>query len=72
MKTFTTILKVLAILAAIVGVVYVAATYGERIVAWAKNLLETLRVKINCCCNCDEDFDEEFCDDVTDEEDFEA
>lgn len=42
MKTF---LKVLAALAAIAGAVYVVATYGDKIVAWAKKLL-------NCCCNC--------------------
>ena len=54
MKTFNTILKVLAILAAIVGVVYVAATYGERIVAWARGLLEKFRGDDFCCY--DEDF----------------
>lgn len=56
MKTFTLILKILAGLAAIVGVVYVAATYGEQIVAWAKSLLEKMR---GCCCCedccCEED-----------------
>ena len=31
MKSFGSILKVLAVLAAIVGIVYVAAAYGERI-----------------------------------------
>ena len=39
MKVFTTIVKVLAALAAVVGAVYVAATYGEKIVAWAKKML---------------------------------
>lgn len=72
MKVFNKIVKVFLALAAVAGIVYTIATYGERIVAWAKNLLETLRIKINCCYNDDEDFDEEFCDDVTDEEDFEA
>ena len=56
MKTFTLILTILAGLAAIVGVVYVAATYGEQIVAWAKSLLEKMR---GCCCCedccCEED-----------------
>ncbi len=52
MKAFTTVLKILAVLAAIVGVVYVAATYGEQIVAWARNLLEKMRSR--CCC-CDGD-----------------
>ena len=36
MKTFNVIAKVLAALVAAAGVVYVVATYGEQIVAWAK------------------------------------
>ena len=31
--------KILTALAAIVGAVYVVATYGDKIVQWAKNLL---------------------------------
>ncbi len=42
MKTFTTILKVLAALAAVAGIIYVVATFGDRIVAWAKKLLNKL------------------------------
>lgn len=50
-----TALKVLAVLAAIAGVVFVIATYGERIVAWARNLLSTV-----CWEDCtDEDYYEE-------------
>jgi hypothetical protein len=41
-------MKILAALAAIVGVVYVIATYGDKIVAWAKNLLASCP-----CCNKD-------------------
>lgn len=41
-----TALKILAALAAAVGTVYVIATYGEKIVAWAKNLLASCP-----CCN---------------------
>ena len=51
MKNF---LKVLAVLAAIVGVVYVAAVYGERIVAWARKALQKLRGEKFYCY--DEDF----------------
>ena len=40
-----TVLKVLAALAAIAGVVFVIATYGDKIVAWAKKLVG------KCCCN---------------------
>ena len=52
MKVFTTILKIVAALAAIAGIVYVIATYGDKIVAWAKKLLG----KCPCCCedDCDD------------------
>lgn len=46
MKTFYKILAFLAALAAIAGAVYVAMTYGDRIVAWAKKMLS----KFRCCC----------------------
>lgn len=72
MKAFTTVLKILAALAAIAGVIYVLATYGEKITAWAKKLLE----KFNCCCCdcqcecCEEDAAEEIIE--ADEKDFEG
>jgi hypothetical protein len=69
MKVFNKIMKVFLALAAIAGVIYVIAAYGERIVAWAKNLLTRLRGKFDSFY--DEDF-EEFYDEETDEEDFEA
>ena len=48
MKVFTIVAKVLAALAAVAGVVYLAATYGDKIVAWAKKMLG------NCpCCECE-------------------
>ena len=53
MKVVATILKVLAALAAIAGIVYVVATYGDKIVAWAKKILG-----MECCCGeccCDEE-----------------
>ena len=43
-----TALKVLTALAAVVGAVYVVATYGEKIVAWAKGVLASFP-----CCKCD-------------------
>ena len=46
MKIFTNILKILTALAAVAGAVYLIATYGDKIVAWAKKLL-------NCTCECD-------------------
>lgn len=68
MKVVTNILKVLAVLAAIVGVIYVAATYGEQIVAWARRLLERFRGK-GCCIFEDECFEDAV---RADEADFEA
>lgn len=38
MKALNTVIKVLTALAAVAGVVYVVATYGDKIVAWAKKL----------------------------------
>ena len=59
MKTFKVIAKIVVALAAIAGIVYVVATYGDRIVAWARNLLN----RYNCCCDCDCDCDECDCED---------
>ncbi len=42
MKAFNLIAKLVAALAAIAGVVYVIATYGDKIVAWAKSMLPTV------------------------------
>lgn len=39
MKTVRTILNILTALATVAGAVYLAATYGDKIVAWAKALL---------------------------------
>ena len=42
MKIFANIMKVLTALAAIAGAVYVVATYGDQIVAWAKKMLAAM------------------------------
>ena len=42
MKTLNMILKLVTALAAVAGVVYIIATYGEQIVAWAKRTLACL------------------------------
>lgn len=55
MKVFGTIMKIVVALAAVAGAVYLAATYGDRIVAWAKR---TIGSKFGCCC-CDDDCVEE-------------
>ena len=53
MKVFGIIVKILIALVAVAGAVYIAATYGDKIVAWAKKMLG----KIGCCCGCDCDCD---------------
>ena len=47
MKIFSTILKIVTALAAVVGAIYVVANYGDKIVAWAKKMLP-------CCPACEE------------------
>lgn len=39
MKTFGIIAKIAVALVAVAGLVYIAATYGDKIVAWCKELL---------------------------------
>ena len=48
MKAMNTIIKILTALAAIAGVIYIVATYGEQIVAWCKKTLAALP-KCPCC-----------------------
>ena len=48
-----TVLKVLTALAAVAGTVYVIATYGDKIVAWAKKILAkfpSCSVEFSCKC----------------------
>ncbi len=54
MKIAGIVLKVVAALAAVAGAVYVVATYGDKIVAWAKKLLGGQRCECDDCeCNDD-------------------
>jgi hypothetical protein len=53
MNAVKTILKIVTALAAVAGIIYLIATYGDKIVAWAKNLLQ----KCPCCGGCDCDCD---------------
>ena len=57
-----TVLKILTALAAIAGTVYVIATYGDKIVAWAKKILAACPCCNDSCectcegeCNCGEE-----------------
>ena len=61
MKLFFNIMKILAALAVVAGIVYVAFKYGDKIVAWVKKTL-----KLDCFCDdcdCDEDccYEDDFC-----------
>lgn len=51
MKTFATIMKIVAAMAVIAGIVYVVATYGDRIVSWARGLWA--KYGWGCCCGDD-------------------
>ena len=51
MKTFGMIAKILAAIATVAGVVYLIATYGDKIVAKAKALLG--RDEYDCDCGCE-------------------
>ena len=54
-----TAMKILTALAAVIGAVYVIATYGDKIVAWAKKMLASCPCKCNvedcadCECECE-------------------
>lgn len=50
MKAANIIIKIVVALAAVAGAVYLAATYGEKIVAWAKKMLGSCP----CCKKADE------------------
>ena len=42
------VIKILTALATVAGVIYIIATYGEQIVAWAKKVLNAFP-KFPCC-----------------------
>ena len=53
MKAMNVIIKILAALATVAGVVYIVATYGEQIVAWCKKTLASCKCRCGeeeCCC----------------------
>lgn len=49
MKTLGAIIKLMTALATVAGAVYIIATYGDKIVAWAKDVM----AKLPCteCCS---------------------
>ncbi len=69
MKTFNTIMKILAVLAAVAGIAYVIVRYGDKIVAWVRATVDRFCPKL-CTCGCDCDCD---CDcDCAEDADFEG
>lgn len=55
MKAFKIVMKILAALALVAGIVFVIAKYGEKIVAWARQLWNRCCAffSCDCCCECD-------------------
>lgn len=68
MKVFSVIAKIIAVLSAVIGAVYVLATYGDKIVAWCKNLIDSLP-ECSFCDDDDDDIDEDEDDEDEDEDD---
>ena len=77
MKAVNYIVKVLAALAAVVGAVYILATYGEKIVEWCKKVMASLPQcdcgeECECCCGgectCEEACECEDCEEAVEEE----
>ena len=64
MKLFANIVKILTALAAVAGAIYVIATYGDKIVAWAKQMLTSFP-----CPECEEEAEtvEEVTEETTEE-----
>lgn len=59
MKALNTVVKILTALAAVAGAVYIVATYGEKIVAWAKKMLNSLPKCPSCEEACEEEIEVE-------------
>ena len=68
MKTAKLIAKILVAAAAVAGVVYVIATYGNQIVAWCKKLLASLPCcKGEACEACEVEAAEEAAEEAVEE-----
>ena len=59
MKTFFTVLKVLAALAAISAAVYIGVAHGKQIVAWFKRVLKLEPAEFRYYEGSEEDAEEE-------------
>ena len=67
MKVFSIVMKIVVALAAVAGAVYIAATYGDKIVAWAKKLLNSCPCCCDCNCECEEGECECCCEEAVEE-----
>lgn len=54
MKTINMLIRIVSALTAVAGMIYIIATYGDQIVAWAKKMLEKFPE-----CSVEVDFDKE-------------
>lgn len=66
MKAAAIIAKILTALATVAGAIYLLATYGDKIVAWCKDLLESLP-KVECFDVDEEEEEEQTVADVVEE-----
>ena len=67
MKVFGKVMAIITALAAIAGAIYVIAVYGDKIVAWAKNLLKRSKNEFTF-----DEYDYDELDDLDVEEDLQA
>lgn len=67
MKVASIIIKIVAALAAVAGIVYVIAAYGDKIVAWAKKLMGCCPCDGECECCEEECFEEEAAEEAAEE-----
>lgn len=67
MKIFGKVMAIITALAAIAGAIYVIASYGDKIVAWAKNLLKRSKNEFAF-----DDYDYDELDEIDADEEFEG
>lgn len=69
MKVAAVIAKILTALATVAGAIYLLATYGDKIVAWCKNLLDSMPKveRWDGCCDEEEEEVEETVADAVEE-----
>ena len=68
MKTFALIMKILSALLVIAGIVYLVATYGDKIVAWFRKLLKKAKPVYSNKRDFDCEYSDEAAEDTEDEE----